>query len=176
MISPEEIRKQAERWYKDFLVCSVNRVSFFPKEIRFGKIKASETLIQYQRIKDEIARLVKESCDKVGYGYSIEFVTRRDRNTGDQRFPQKIWFKHEDDYLRFIGKVNEYQRFKENVEIILSRIPALGQWLLTNPLKVIEFADNWDDLLKVCTYFLANPKPAVYVRELPLPHKIYRRE
>ncbi len=168
MISPEEIRKQAERWYKDFLASSVNGVSFFPKEIRFGKIKASETLNEYQRIKGEIARLVKESCDKVGYGYSIEFVTRRDGNTGDQRFPQKIWFKHEDDYLRFIGKVKEYQRFKENVGIILNCIPALRQWLLANPLKVIECADNWNDLLKVCTYFLSNPKPALYIRELPL--------
>ncbi len=168
MISPEGIRSQAERSYKEFLTRSIERASFFPKEIRFGKVKASETLDQYQRIKDEIKRLIKESRDHVGYGYSIEFITRKDRKTGDQRFPQRIWFEHEDDYLRFIDKEKEYQDFTRDTCSILNNIPVLRDWVLANPLKVIKYTGRWDDLLKVCTYFLSNPKPALYIRELPL--------
>ncbi|MGA9378574.1 MAG: Wadjet anti-phage system protein JetD domain-containing protein, partial [Phormidium sp.] len=40
--------------------------------------------------------------------------------------------------------------------------------LVHNPLKVIEYSDRWDDLLKVCQYFQQNPKPNLYIRELPI--------
>ena len=35
-----------------------------------------------------------------------------------------------------------------------------------DPTKVID--NNWDDLLKVCSYFKNTPKPNLYIRELPI--------
>ncbi|MHC5718996.1 MAG: Wadjet anti-phage system protein JetD domain-containing protein, partial [Nostoc sp.] len=32
----------------------------------------------------------------------------------------------------------------------------------------IEYSDRWSDLLKVCRYFQCNPKPHLYIRELPI--------
>lgn len=168
MIKPEEIRTQAERWYRDFLTATVTGASFFPKDVRFGKIKASETLADYRRIKDELAELVKGSRECLGYGYSVEFVIRKDRKTGEQRFPQRIWFATEEDYVRFLGRDREYQEFKRDVNFIANAIPALRDWVSVNPLAVVEHSGIWPDLLAVCAYFLANPKPNLYIRELPL--------
>lgn len=61
MITPEEIKKQAERWYKDFLIASINGESFFPKEIRFGRIRSSETLESFSKINQEIQNLKKKN-------------------------------------------------------------------------------------------------------------------
>ncbi len=35
-------------------------------------------------------------------------------------------------------------------------------------MNVVENAYNWEDLLKVCHYFMANTNPDLYIRELPI--------
>jgi hypothetical protein len=35
-------------------------------------------------------------------------------------------------------------------------------------MKILEKLDKWDDIIKVCKYFIEYPKPNVYIRELPL--------
>jgi hypothetical protein len=168
MITPEEIKKQAERWYKDFLIAAIVGAPFFPKDIRFAKVKASETLTGYRRIKTEIAELINGSRDRLRFGYEVEFAVRRDRKTGDQRFPQRIWFRGEEDYLRFIGKDEEVGAFKRDVKEIVAALPRLRDWALANPLKVIEHAGKWHELTGVCAYFVSHPRPNLYIRELPL--------
>jgi hypothetical protein len=168
MISPEEIKKQAERWYREFLISMVTGEPFFPKDIRFGKVKASETLTAYRRIKEEIAGLVEGSRERRGYGYSVELVVRKDRKTGEQRFPQRISFVNEDDYLRFIDKEKEARAFKCDAQELIATLPCLREWVLANPLKVVEYGGRWSGLLVACAYFVAHPKPGLYIRELPL--------
>lgn len=168
MITPEEIKKQAERWYKEFLISSLKKVPFFPREVRFGKIKASETLADFSRIGKGIQDLKLKSKKHLGYGYEIEFVTRKDQRIGSQPFPQRIYFENEDDYLRFIRKEKEYKEFKRAVSQVIDLIPRLYDWTLKNPLKVIEHFGKWTDLIKVCRYFISNPRPGLYIRELPI--------
>lgn len=168
MIQPEEIKKQAMRWYRDVLAASAAGKPFFPKDIRFGKVRPSETLSGYSRIREGISELINGSRERLGYGYSLEFVIRKDRKTGEQRFPERIWFANEDDYLRFIGKEREYQEFKSDAARIVGAIPSLRGWVIANPLAVVEHSGAWNGLLAVCSFFLANPRPNLYVRELPL--------
>jgi hypothetical protein len=99
MITPEAIKKQADRLYKDFLAATITGVLFFPKDIRFGKVKPSDTLADYKRIREEFAELNNRSRERQGFGYRIEFMARKDRKTGLQQFPQRIWFENEDDYV-----------------------------------------------------------------------------
>jgi hypothetical protein len=47
-------------------------------------------------------------------------------------------------------------------------MPKLKKWIELNPLKVIDNATNWDNLLKVCQYFQTTPQPNLYIRELPI--------
>jgi hypothetical protein len=168
MITPEEIKKQAERWYKDFLIFSLKDEPFFPREVRFGKIKASETLSNFSRISKDIRELRLKSKESVGYGYQIEFVVREDRKIGSQPFPQRIFFEKEDDYLGFIRKEKEYKEFRSTADYIANSVPGLYGWILQNPMKVIEHATAWPDLIKVCRYFVSNPRPGLYIRELPI--------
>lgn len=168
MITPEEIRTQAERWYKEFLFSSISGDVFFPKDIRFGKVKPSETVEDFSRIDKELQSLRHKSKEHLGYGYRTEFVRRNDQKIGPQQFPNRIYFDTETDYLKYIHKEKEYLAFKQEVSQITSRIPKLNDWVLQNPLKVIENLGKWNDLIKVCDYFIKNPRPNLYIRELPI--------
>ncbi|WKN41777.1 hypothetical protein [Tunicatimonas pelagia] len=39
MISPEDIKKQAVRWYTHFLRAELRGEDLFPKEVRFAKVQ-----------------------------------------------------------------------------------------------------------------------------------------
>jgi hypothetical protein len=43
-----------------------------------------------------------------------------------------------------------------------------ANWLEAHWKWVIEYADDWDGLILVCHYFLQNPRPNLYIRELPI--------
>lgn len=169
MIQPDEIKKEALRWYFDFLTASVQGEPFFPKDIRFiGKIKPSETLKDFPKIQKELENLRQESKDTIGYGYRIDFIKRKDKKIGEQLFPDRIYFDTPSDYLKFIGKEKEFERFLRVSHKITIEIPDLNSWIIDHPQKVIDNFEKWDDLLKVCKFFIKNPRPNLYIRELPL--------
>lgn len=168
MIKLEEIKIQTNRWYRDFLVASIKGENFFPKDIRFGKVKSSETLESFSKVNKEIQNLRNKSKEQLGYGYLIEFIKRKDQKIGEQLFPNRIYFENETDYLKFINKEKEYQEFKLAIGQITNTIPKLHEWILLNPLKVIENLGRWMDLIKICNFFISNPQPNLYIRELPI--------
>lgn len=168
MIQPDGIKKEAIRWYNDFLASSIQNTTFFPKDVRFGKIKPSTTLKDFQKIHREIEILRQNSKEINGHSYRIEFIKRKDQKIGEQLFPEHIYFETKDDYLKFIGKETEYNEFVKTSNKIALEIPELKLWLVDHPQKVIDNFGKWDDLLKVCRFFIENPKPNSYIRELPL--------
>jgi len=168
MIQPEEIKTKASRWYLDILSSSVQGTPEFPKNVPFGKIRASETSKNFSVINEEIKKLKSESKDENGYGYSVEFTIKNDRKIGKQSFPTRIYFEDLTDYLTFIHKEKEYRNFMLAAQQIIADIPQLRPWVISNPRKVLDSLDKWEDLIKVCNYFLECPKPNIFIRELPL--------
>jgi hypothetical protein len=168
LITAAEIKKQAEKAYEAFLIAFIKGDLFFPKEIRFRKIRPGETLEKYSHITESIKRLKEHTKEAAGYGYTIQYSEVNNRKIGKQFFPQKILFENEADYLRFIDKEKEFTKFKENVSIIIDGLPVLKDWVINNPMKVIDHSSKWQDLVAVCQYFVGNPKPMIYIRELPI--------
>lgn len=168
MIQPDRIKKDAIHWYNDFLISSIEGRSFFPKDIRFGKIKSSSTLKEFSTIRKNIENLRQNSKVILGYGYNIDFVKIKNQKIGEQSFPERIFFETQTDYLKFIQKEREFEKFFGISTQIINEFPELKQWIIKHPKKIIDNFRNWDDLLKVCRYFIKNPRPNVYIRELPL--------
>jgi hypothetical protein len=54
------------------------------------------------------------------------------------------------------------------VALIRATLPELETWIAANPQHVIERHGAWPELLLVCAYFQANPRPNLYIRELPI--------
>ena len=164
MITPTEIRKKAENKYLTFLRSVTERQAFEPIVI-FGNKKPNDDTVQFEK---ELTELIAHSKEKKGYGYSIEYQKVKTRKHGEQDIPVSISFLTEQDFLKYIGKEQDSAGFRKDVERILSAFPELVEWVCRFPNKVLDNHRVWDDVLKVCIYFKGNPKPQLYIRELPI--------
>ncbi|MGN6616079.1 MAG: Wadjet anti-phage system protein JetD domain-containing protein [Ilyomonas sp.] len=165
MITAKEIKDKTERKYTSFLQSLVERRPFEKMVIRGDKSYTKSSLTEFER---EIQQIHSHSKEKKGFGYTLEFQKIKTKHLGTQDLPISIYFDNEKDFLRFLGKENEVDFFKSNVEIILGEFPELKEWTIKNPKKVIDNANEWRNILQVCQYFKENPKPNFYIRELPV--------
>lgn len=164
MITPQEIRFKAERKFISFLKSLVEKKPFEKLVIR-GDKSYTKSLQEFER---EIQHIVSQSKEKKGFGYTLDFQRVKTKSLGEQDLPISIYFDSESDFLRFLSKEKEVELFKSDVETIINVFPELKEWIIKNPIKVINNQSKWESILKVCKYFKQNPKPNLYVRELPI--------
>ena len=162
MITPAEIKKKAENKYIAYLQSIVTGSQFFPFIIIGNKRPNNDITI----FKKELERLIDNSKEKRGYGYMIKYQTVKTKQHGVQDIPVSIGFQEESDYIMFIHKEKETAQFKNDIRRIVESFPNLKEWVFKYPTKVID--NNWNDLLKVCSYFKNTPKPNLFIRELPI--------
>jgi hypothetical protein len=87
---------------------------------------------------------------------------------GQQTEPRRVIITQLDDFLALLRKRPEFDRFVADVLSIRYRLPTLEPWLYTRPQWIIDNHGQWNDLLTVCEYFIRNPRPNLYIRELPI--------
>lgn len=169
MKSLEEIRKFSLNKYKEFLVSHFTGKEFFPlKFSQFGKYKPSEIAKKFSTINDDILELKKNSKEKLGFGYEIEWEMNNHRNSGKNQFPKSIYFSNQIDYLKFIAKEKEFSILQEDSKRLFEVFPELQSWILQNPMRLVSISDDLEDIISVCNFLKENPKPNLYVRELPI--------
>jgi hypothetical protein len=169
MITPDEIKKQASKWWKSFLQSYILGEPFFPKRIeRIGKVRPTDVTSQFETIQSQIEQLYSQSKSSTGSGYLVKTSLQNFRRTGTHELPEFIEFETQDDYISFVGKKKDWQTFLKNYKLVTETIPSLKEWLLNNCLWLCDSGINWTDVLKVCQYFKQNPIPNLYIRELPV--------
>jgi hypothetical protein len=164
MITVSEIKKKSETIYREYLQSIVRGEIFFPKALRSDKSVSSD----FNEMRKELAEVIEHSKDRKGFGYTIVYRQIKTRKHGIQSLPEEISFQIEADFLKYLHKEEEVAQFGNDCSLILSDFSELKEWIIKYPLKVIENHSQWGDLLKVCNYFRANPKPNLYIRELPV--------
>ena len=169
MISPEEIKQQALKWWAPFLQSHVLNVLFFPKQIdRIGKIQPTHVTHRFETLQNEVEVLYKNSKNETGSGYLIKTSGKNFRRTGTHELPDSIVFETSDDYLHYVGKKKEWKSFLNNYELLMASLPQLKEWVLSNALLLTSPSKYWNDLVKVCQYFITTPRPNLYLRQLPI--------
>lgn len=164
MISPEKIAKKAERKYRAVLRAHLSGEPLFPMMFPVGRL--SKSLVERRQQIDELRQ---HSREQRGQGYTLEWQTVNRRDLGKQSTPRQVVIESLDDYLAIVRRRTEYTHFTLDVERIRRRFPDLEAWLYANPQAVIEYGGRWDELLTVCAYFVQQPRPNRYIRELPIP-------
>lgn len=163
MITPQEVTKRAERRYREVLRAWLVGEDNFPIEFPVGKL--SPNLIERRQ---QIDALRDGSKEVTGYGYEIEWRTINKRDLGKQTSPKRIIIASLDDYLAFTHKREEFDRFVADVQQIRQQFSSLENWIFQSPQDVIANHGQWDELLLVCDYFCQQPRPDIYIRELPI--------
>lgn len=166
MITAKEIRDKTERKYISFFLPSLVENKPFEKlVIRGDKSYSKSSLSEFEK---EIQQIISQSKEKKGFGYTLEFQQVKTKALGKQDLPTSIFFDSEGDFLKFLGKDKEVELFKTSVAKIVNSFPELKEWIIKNPVKVVNYHTEWNSIIKVCHYFLQNPKPNLYIRELPI--------
>lgn len=164
MITVAEIKRKSENLYSEYLKSIISGETFFPKTIRSDKSVSND----FNEMRAELAEVIEHSKDRKNFGYTITYKQVNTRKHSLQSLPEEISFHSESDFLKFLQKEREAESFKANTSIILSVFPDLMDLLKKYPKKVIENSSYWKSLLEVCLYFKQNPKPNLYIRELPV--------
>jgi hypothetical protein len=163
VINPSQIQKKAESSYAAFLGAVVRGEAYVAIECAVGAAPKD-----YIALRDAVLLLISKSKAQLGYGYRVDLESRKTQKYGQQSLPKRIYLETEQDFLKLIKKENEFLRFKADLSLILAEVPELYPWLCHNPMKIIEYGDRWNDLIKVCQYFQETPQPNLYIRELPI--------
>ncbi len=165
MITPDEIKKKALKQYNKFLVARLKSEPFFPLIIPGNKGKTTDG---YGKRKNELGLLLSREKSTVGFGYTVRMKEVKTRASNVQSQPDKIYFETESDFLKFLGKKKEFKEFEHAASVIRNTLPELNEWMMENPSRIIKNLGKWNNLMKVCVYFKDNPRPGMYIRELPV--------
>lgn len=175
LISPTEIRLKAQKWFEAFLSASVDKAddneSFFPKEIRFAKVKTKWVKQHFEILHQQLMTLRNGSKAVTGKGYSVLWQEIANRAIGKNEFPEKITIEDATDFLALLPNAlqKDFSDFQLNVETIRYSFPTLTEWIKRFPQKVVRYAGEWPDLIKVCQYFIqSHQRYQLYIRELPI--------
>lgn len=165
MITPADIKKQCLRWWKEVLLSAMEGTDYFPKEIdRIKRITAKDILSRLSEHKQSILEIQKQA---LLWGYEVCMAEQTFDKIGTQLVPVKIEIPSLAAYLRITARKTDFDRFRKNWSLVNEELPRLRDWCKANLQKLVEHT-TWRDTLKVCHYFLANPKPGLYLRELPI--------
>ena len=169
MISPDEIKKQALRWWIPILQSRVSSEPFFPKAIaRIGKTNSGDLTENFEQRKKEIEQLYRNSKNNTGIGYQVVTKEQRMRRMGSHELPDSIVVETLEDYLHLTGLGKDWALFNVNYGRLIESLPVLKDWIYNHVDWLTEKRIDWEHILKVCHYFLGNPRPDLYIRQLPI--------
>lgn len=171
LLSPAEIRAKLLRlWdHQRILKAWLSDESLFPLEISTRIPSGRELAERHGEVKRAIAALRTGCRSELGYGYRLVEEAIAHRQLGVQRLPVQAVLDDRDEALRIIGKVRDFARFVRLATETRAQFPELEGLLRSRPLAILELADEWPRLLRVCAYLREHPRPGCYLREIDLP-------
>jgi hypothetical protein len=140
--------------------------ALFPYQIKLGKPNNKTLLHQFDAVRAWVTELSNAFSSS-----SVIHVIRQEINfssMGKQSLPVAIEFDTIEALARYLGKWQEWQLFCQNEQNITSKFPELKQWAIQSPGSIHKFQNCWTPLLSVCQYFLQQPQPKHYIRELDI--------
>ncbi len=167
LITPKALKQQALKiWLRgDIHRAWLQKTARFPLDIPLKSIPAKNLLTDYSELQDAIYALRQDSQKQ---GYLIVDKAISHRLLGEQKIPAVITFTTEAVFLCYLAKTAEFLHFQTLTEQSLQQDGLLLDWLIRYPFKVMQYAQVWPQLLKVCAYFEAHPQPDCYIRQLDI--------
>ena len=165
MITPKELREKTEKSFFKIVSSELSGASVFPWTVPSNKQISGNNFSDWQK---DLVPLFQESKAVKKKGYSVNWIDRKIDGI-KQSVPEKIFFETLDDYLFFTARIKDYAKIVSAKEKIIAAMPELETWVIKYPEILLNHAELWDDLLKVCKYFKSHPPPhPFYLRELPI--------
>ena len=164
------VERLEKRWQSgEILAARLKGDTIFPMELRLRRPGPREIAEQFGEVSDWARDLAGSSRDAQGSGFELRYETLNNRVHGTNVLPVSAVIPTEDDALDLIGKRRAAARFQAVANETLVRHPALRDWLARRPHWVLEHAAEWEQVLAVLDWFVAHPRPALFLRQLDIP-------
>ena len=169
--TPDDLRAQAQRlWDKGRLpACLVHAGNLFPLRLTLKVPGSVELSDLFDEVRSWARTLQAGAGDGKRHGYRVVLRDINHRVIGANQVPSEVWLDTLDDALELAGKRREARRFESMVDQARATQPALLTWLHKRPLRALELAGAWPQLLDVVAWVQAHPRPGVYLRQVDLP-------
>lgn len=161
--TPDDIVAGVRRLWDSgaLLAARLDGVALFPYELRLRQPSVADMGERFDAVRAWIAALT------AGAGsYTLAWRAINHRQLGRNSVPEAAIIPTEADALRLIGRSADARRFDRLAALTLDAFPALRPWLRGQPLKVLEHEAAWERVLAVLRWFVAHPRPGIYLRQL----------
>ncbi|MBN1928896.1 MAG: hypothetical protein JW764_05090 [Chlorobiaceae bacterium] len=164
--TPAEIRAQVLKlWNRGALLSAmVTGETLFPLRLTLKGPNSRQLSDHFTEVRDWITQLTAAAGP-----YRIAWRTVNHRVLGSNEIPSELWIDSMDDALALIGKRRDAETFAGVIELTRKREPALLPWLSKRPLRALELAEAWPDLLRLVEWLRNHPRPGIYLRQIDLP-------
>src|SRR5436309_330696 len=115
MLNADDIQRLCQRKYPAFLKSVITGERFFPLDIRFGRPSTTD---EWEKLRREITALAKGKV-----GYRIDWAETNTRRWGRQKFPERVWFENEAEFLGAVRKREEVEMFRTNLALTREQCP-----------------------------------------------------
>ena len=169
--TPSDIRAKVQRdWERGRLLASLlDGGDLFPQSIPLRGPRGEALSEHFADVREWIAELRAASKEVRGHGFTLHWKEIQHRQLGRNQVPYAAVIETIDDGLALIGKRREAALFRELAIQIDTAFPALNEWLLQRPLRVLELANAWPRLLAFLRWQQRHPRPDIYLRQIDLP-------
>jgi len=159
----KEINKKVEKFYTSGRVFKayINNEDLLPIEIKLPKITQKELQKSFVSIQDRVKRLKETGLPLVYKEFCFKTI-------GSQKLPTLISFANLDEYLSYIGKKSEYDKFVKLYGDLTACYPTLKSLIYDKPFLILEYGDRWQMILKVLDFFVQDRQMGCYIRELSI--------
>ena len=166
--TPATIQAQVQRLWDSgrLLAAHVSGEALFPLPLTIRRPGNSELGAQFDAVRRWIRELEDGSKSAQGHGYVITWQEINHRQLGRNRLPLSVVLPEQADALRLIGCTSQLRRFEQLAAQSLQAFPGLAGWLARRPLTVLEQAPAWGRILAILQWFVAHPRPRLYLRQL----------
>ncbi len=167
LITPKALKQKVLKIWQhgDVHRAYLQKSDIFPISIPLKSITAKTLLAEYSNIQDLIIDLRQDSRQ---HGYQISDKSIEHRQLGSQHIPKLISFESEAIFLNYLKKNTEFKQFQQLSQQSLQQQPTLLNWLIRYPFKMMQYAEQWSQLLTICAYFKHHPQPQCYIRQLDI--------
>lgn len=101
--------------------------------------------------------------------FRLEWRDIQHKQLGRNRLPAAVVFASPADAAAYLKRPKELACFAELAQGLPAEFSRLNGWLIKNPLRALEHAEQWHKLLAVAGWIMAHPRPGIYLRQISLP-------
>jgi hypothetical protein len=165
-----DVRAAVQRLWDQGRILSarLNGEALFPFEVPLRGPGVADMGEQFGAVRDWIAQLHAGSKAVRGTGYDLRTRDINHRQLGRQQIPVAALIAVDTDALRMIGCGLDARHFDQLAAETLAAFPALRGWVAGHGLAMLEQGEGWARILAILHWFLAHPRPGLYLRQLDI--------